>query len=35
MAELDPTKGMPLPPLEAAKINKATMQKLGYVFVNR
>ena len=35
MAELDPTKGMPLPPLEAATINKATMQKLGYVFVKR
>ena len=32
MAELDPSKGMPLAPLEAAKINKETLQKLGYVF---
>jgi len=32
MAELDPSKGMPLAPLEAARINKATLQKLGYVF---
>jgi inosose dehydratase len=32
MAELDPTKGMPLPPLDAARINKETMAKLGYVF---
>jgi inosose dehydratase len=32
MAELDPTKGMPLVPLEAARINKATLQKLGYAF---
>jgi inosose dehydratase len=32
MAELDPTKGMPLAPLEAATINKETMAKLGYVF---
>jgi inosose dehydratase len=32
MAELDPTKGMPLPPLDAASINKETLQKLGYVF---
>lgn len=32
MAELDPTKGMPLAPLEAAGINKETLQKLGYTF---
>jgi inosose dehydratase len=32
MAELDPSKGMPLAPLEAAKINRATMEKLGYTF---
>jgi len=32
MAELDPTKGMPLAPLEAARINKTTLQKLGYAF---
>ena len=32
MAELDPTKNMPLAPLEAARINKATLQKLGYAF---
>jgi inosose dehydratase len=32
MAELDPTKGMPLAPLEAARINKEALQKLGYSF---
>jgi inosose dehydratase len=32
MAELDPTKGMPLAPREVARINKATLQKLGYTF---
>ena len=32
MCELDPSKGMPLPALEAARINKQTMQKLGYAF---
>jgi inosose dehydratase len=32
MAELDPTKGMPLAPLDAARINKETLQKLGYTF---
>jgi inosose dehydratase len=32
MAELDPSKGMPLAPLEAARINKQALQKLGYVF---
>lgn len=32
MAELDPTKGMPLAPLDAARINKEAMQKLGYSF---
>jgi inosose dehydratase len=32
MAELDPSPGMPLPPLEAAKINKSCLQKLGYEF---
>jgi inosose dehydratase len=32
MAELDPTKGMPLAPLAAATINKDTLQKLGYAF---
>ena len=29
---LDPSQGMPLTPLEAAKINKACFQKLGYSF---
>ncbi len=32
MCELDPSKGMPLTPLEAARINRQTMQKLGYAF---
>ena len=32
MCELEPTKDMPLTPLEAARINKQTMEKLGYVF---
>jgi inosose dehydratase len=32
MAELDPSKGMPLAPLEAARVNKLTLQKLGYAF---
>jgi inosose dehydratase len=32
MCELDPSKGMPLPPLESARINKQTLQKLGYAF---
>jgi inosose dehydratase len=32
MAELDPTKGMPLAPLDAARINKEALQKLGYAF---
>ena len=32
MAELDPTKGMPLAPLDAARINMQALQKLGYVF---
>jgi hypothetical protein len=32
MAELDPSQGMPLPPLEAARVNKACLQKLGYEF---
>ena len=32
MAELDPTKGMPLAPLDAARINKEAMQRLGYSF---
>ncbi len=34
MAELDPSKGMPLTPLEAARINKMTLQKLGYSFTS-
>jgi inosose dehydratase len=34
MAELDPSKGMPLTPLEAARINKTTLQKLGYSFTS-
>ena len=29
MAELDPSPKMPLSPLEAARIDKATLQKLG------
>jgi inosose dehydratase len=32
MAELDPSPKMPLSPLEAASVNKATLQKLGYAF---
>ena len=32
MAELDPSKGMPLAPLDAARINKETLQKLGFAF---
>ena len=32
MAELDPSKGQPHTPLEAARINKETLQKLGYTF---
>ena len=32
MAELDPSKGMPLAALDAARINKETLQKLGYAF---
>jgi inosose dehydratase len=32
MAELDPSPKMPASPLEAAQINKATLQKLGYPF---
>ena len=32
MAELDPSQGMPLSPLEAARVNKACLQKLGYEF---
>jgi inosose dehydratase len=32
MAELDPSPKMPVPALEAARINKATLQKLGYSF---
>jgi inosose dehydratase len=34
MAELDPSPKMPLTPLEAARINKTTLQKLGYRFVS-
>jgi inosose dehydratase len=32
MAELDPSPQMPVPPLESARMNKATLQKLGYRF---
>ena len=32
MAELDPSPQMPLAPLEAARINKTALQKLGYTF---
>ena len=32
MAELDPSPKMPLTPLEAARINKMTLQKLGFAF---
>jgi hypothetical protein len=32
MAELDPSPKMPLTPLDAARINKTTLQKLGYSF---
>jgi len=32
MAELDPSPKMPVPALEAARINKETLQTLGYSF---
>ena len=32
MAELESTLLMPLSPLEAARVNKACLQKLGYEF---
>ena len=32
MAELDPSPKMPHSPLEAATIDKAALQKLGYQF---
>jgi inosose dehydratase len=32
MVELDPSDGMPLAPLDAARISKAYLQKLGYTF---
>jgi len=32
MAELDPSPGQPHTPLEAARINRETMRKLGYTF---
>jgi inosose dehydratase len=32
MAELDPSPQMPLSALDAARINKATLEKLGYAF---
>ena len=32
MAELDPSPNMPLSPLEAARVDKAALQQLGYVF---
>jgi inosose dehydratase len=32
MAELDPSKGQPHTPLDAARINKEALQKLGYEF---
>src|SRR4030095_5745898 len=32
MAELDPSPKMPLSPLEAARVNKTALQKLGYQF---
>ena len=32
MVELDPSSGMPMPPLETARVSKAYLQKLGYVF---
>ncbi len=32
MCELDPSQGQPHAPLEAARINKAAMAKLGYAF---
>lgn len=32
MAELDPSPQMPLSPLEAARVNKTTLQSLGYSF---
>jgi inosose dehydratase len=34
MAELDPSPKMPLTPLEAARINKMTLQKLGFAFTS-
>jgi inosose dehydratase len=35
MAELDPSPSMPLPPLDAARINKTYLQSLGYSFSGR
>jgi inosose dehydratase len=32
LAELDPSPNMPLAPLDAARINKMALQKLGYAF---
>ncbi len=32
MVELDPSPGMPMTPLETARISKAYLQKLGYTF---
>jgi hypothetical protein len=32
MCELDPSQGQPHTPLEAARINKTAMSKLGYAF---
>lgn len=32
MVELDPSSGMPMTPLETARISKAYLQKLGYTF---
>ena len=32
MVELDPSAGMPMPPLETARVSKAYLQKLGYAF---
>jgi inosose dehydratase len=32
MCELDPSRGQPHTPLEAARINKMTMAALGYTF---
>jgi len=32
MVELDPSRNMPMTPIETARISKAYLQKIGYAF---